>query len=120
MRKLAQRTARPHITPRRRMALLSIAMILAMLWSFVPQTLPGLQTPVASAHNLNASAVYVFFDPDTQAHLDNLIATNQRPVGQPLLRAGDELGLIIKAVPDAGTTPGVGGYTPSTSPTACR
>ena len=37
--------------------------------------------PTASAHNLNASVVYVFFDPDTQAYLDGLIADEPRPVG---------------------------------------
>ena len=35
--------------------------------------------PTASAHNLNASVVYVYFDPNTQAYLDGLIATNQTP-----------------------------------------
>lgn len=65
----------------------------------------------ASAHNLNASAVYVFFDPDTQAMLDARIESPTWTPPTPLLLNGDELGLIIKIVPDAGTTTGVGGYT---------
>ncbi len=95
----------------RRFAWVAIATVLALLLNLGQGLLPGTTAPTASAHNLNASAIYVYFDPDTQATLDNLIATNQRPVGQPLLRPGDELGLIIKAVPDLGTTTGVGGYT---------
>ncbi len=109
------RTTRTH--PHRRLRLINLALILAMVaslfpWQFaLPGPLPDLGPETASAHNLDASAVYVFFDPDTQAYLDNLILTNQRPAGTPLLQSGDELGLIIKAVPDNGTTTGVGGYT---------
>ncbi len=103
------------VRPSRRELIVTIATVLAMVLSFVPALIPGAKTPEASAHNLNASAVYVFFDPDTQAWLDAKIALGNapggRPVGQPLLRAGDELGMIIKAVPDLGTQTGVGGYT---------
>jgi uncharacterized repeat protein (TIGR01451 family) len=95
----------------RRFAWIAAVTVLALLMNLGQGILPGTTAPAASAHNLNASVVYVYFDPDTQAYLDNLIATNQRPIGQPLLRVGDELGLIIKAVPDLGTTTGVGGYT---------
>ncbi len=94
----------------RRMTWTGLVTILSLIVSMFPQVV-GLPVPTASAHNLDASAVYVYFDPNTQAYLDNLIATNQRPVGQPLLRPGDELGLIIKAIPLDGTTTGVGGYT---------
>ena len=78
----------------RRFRLLYIAVIMTMLVSLFPQVV-GQPVPTASAHNLNASVVYVYFDADTQAYLDGLIASNQRPAGQPLLRAGDELGIII-------------------------
>jgi len=54
--------------------------------------------------------VYVYFDPDTQSFLDGRIAGGWTP-GTPLLQVGDELGMIIKIVPDLGTTTGVGGYT---------
>ncbi|HYD47118.1 MAG TPA: hypothetical protein VEB21_02155, partial [Terriglobales bacterium] len=64
----------------------------------------------AAAHNLDASAVYVYFDPDTQDLLDARIDGGW-VAGTPLLQNGDELGLIIKVVPDNGTTVGVGGYT---------
>ena len=104
------RTGRRVQSSQRRMTLVGIATILSLLLSLFPQVV-GMPVPTASAHNLDASAIYVYFDPNTQAYLDNLITTNQRPVGQPLLRPGDELGLIIKALPLDGTSTGVGGYT---------
>ena len=64
--------------------------------------------PVALGHNLQTKMVYMFFDPVTQAMLDARIPTITPPT--PLLRVGDELGLIIKVVPRDGTTTGVGGY----------
>lgn len=100
----------PHRTAHRRL-IVTIAMLAAIAMNFLPQAIPGVDVPTALAHNLNADAVYIYFDPDTQTYLDGLIATNQRPVGTPLLQPGDELGLIIKAVPLDGTTTGVGGYT---------
>ena len=69
-----------------------------------------LTTQSTSAHNLDASAVYVYFDPDTQAMLDARIASGWQ-AGMPLIAVGDEIGVIIKAVPDNGTSTGVGGYT---------
>ncbi len=99
----------------RRMAWTGIVTILALLISLFPQV-AGLPVPTAEAHNLNASVVYVFFDPDTQAMLDARIAGGWVP-GTPLLQDAssplgpDELGIIIKIVPDEGTTTGVGGYT---------
>ena len=97
-------------TAQRRLTWVGLITIFTMLLSLFPQVV-GMPVPTASAHNLDASAIYVYFDPNTQAYLDNLITTNQRPAGQPLLRPGDELGLIIKAIPLDGTTTGVGGYT---------
>ena len=93
----------------RRMTWTGLLTILSLIVSLFPQVV-GSPMPTASAHNLNASVVYVYFDANTQAYLDGLIATNQRPAGTPLLQPGDELGIIIKAVPDEGTTTGVGGY----------
>ena len=65
----------------------------------------------AIAHNLDASAVYVYFDPDTQAMLDARIEAPTWTPPTPLLLNGDDLGLIIKITPDNGTRTGVGGYT---------
>lgn len=65
----------------------------------------------AIAHNLDASAVYVYFDPDTQAMLDARIEAPTWTPPTPLLLNGDALGLIIKITPDNGTRTGVGGYT---------
>ena len=90
---------------------ISIALLIALLLNLFPGFVPGLETPIASAHNLDASAVYVFLDPTTQALLDARIASGTWTPGTPLILPSDELGLIIKAVPDNGTTTGVGGYT---------
>ncbi|HOT91724.1 MAG TPA: hypothetical protein PLJ78_06940 [Anaerolineae bacterium] len=87
-------------------SLLSLMIVISML---LPNGIIDTTQPVA-AHNLDASAVYIFFDPDTQAMLDARIAGGWTP-GTPLIQVGDEIGLIIKAVPDNGTTTGVGGYT---------
>ncbi len=85
----------------------SLILALSML---LPNGIIDTTQPVA-AHNLDASAVYVFFDPDTQAMLDTRIAGAGWTPPTPLLQNGDEIGLVIKAVPDNGTTTGVGGYT---------
>ncbi|MBW7885427.1 MAG: hypothetical protein H3C34_22915, partial [Caldilineaceae bacterium] len=77
----------------------------------MPSLLPGLSTKTASGHNLDASAVYAYLDPDTQAMLDARINSPGWTPPASLLLAGDELGLVIKAVPDNGTAMGVGGYT---------
>ncbi len=87
-------------------SLTSLMIVVSML---LPNGIFDTTQPVA-AHNLDASAVYVFFDPDTQAMLDARIAGGWTP-GTPLIQVGDEIGLVIKAVPDNGTTTGVGGYT---------
>ena len=114
MRNLNSATGRAHRrapTSQRRFAWVGLITILTLLLSFFPQVVPGAPVSTAEAHNLNASAVYVYFDPNTQAYLDGLIASNTRPVGTPLLIGGEELGIILKAIPDEGTTTGVGGYT---------
>ena len=80
------------------LAVLFAAVVLASLYV----------VPVALGHNLQTKMVYMFFDPVTQAMLDARIPTITPPT--PLLRVGDELGLIIKVVPRDGTTTGVGGY----------
>ncbi|HSN73505.1 MAG TPA: SdrD B-like domain-containing protein, partial [Anaerolineae bacterium] len=99
-----------------RSRVLYLSMILALVLSIVPQALPGVETPTAEAHNLQTKMVYMFPDPDTQAFLDARIAGTLSEVPpyagppNPLLRVGDELGIIIKVVPRDGTTTGVGGH----------
>lgn len=63
----------------------------------------------AHAHNLDATDAYVVFDAETQSALDARIAGGWIP-GTPLIQNGDEIGLILKAIPDNGTATGVGGY----------
>ncbi len=114
----------------------ALAAILSLITGLAPVSFRGLGAPAASAHNLDANAVYVFFDPDTQAMLDRRMAgldpcfPSYAPP-QPLLKGpgkcenntdypGDSIGLIIKAVPDNGTTTGVGGYTTFYVPTGAQ
>ncbi len=99
----------------RRFGWVAIATVLALLLNLGQGILPGASAPTASAHNLQTKMVYMYFDPDTQAFLDNRIAGLDPGYpgfgpGSPLLKVGDELGLIIKVVPRDGTTTGVGGY----------
>ena len=96
---------------RRRQRTVSLIVLVTMLFSMIPNLVPGVSIPAVSAHNLDASAVYIFFDPATQAMIDARIASGTWTPGTPLILPSDELGLIIKAVPDDGTTTGVGGYT---------
>lgn len=103
-----------HVAPRRPVWM-AIAAVLALLFNLGQGILPGVTAPVASAHNLQTKMVYMYFDPDTQTLLDNRIAGLDTGYpgfgpGSPLLKIGDELGLIIKVVPRDGTTTGVGGY----------
>jgi uncharacterized repeat protein (TIGR01451 family) len=112
---------------RRLRTILSI-IALILLVNLFAQGVLGVRTPIVNAHNLDASAVYIYFDPETQAMLDRRIdgldtCFPSYAPPDPLLRGpqfcedgttlhpGDKLGLIIKAVPDNGTTTGVGGYT---------
>ena len=95
----------------RRKWAIHFALLIAMISSLFPSFIPGLETPTASAHNLDATAVYVFLDPATQALIDARIASGTWTPGTPVIQSSDEIGLIIKAVPDNGTTTGVGGYT---------
>ncbi len=120
-------------TQQRWQRIFALATILSLITGLAPVSFRGIGAPAASAHNLDANAVYVFFDPDTQAMLDRRIAGNDTcfpnyAPPQPLLKEaqwckdingnntstwypGDTIGLVIKAVPDNGTTTGVGGYT---------
>ena len=92
----------------RKLAWTGIITILALILTMFPQVVPGGSLPSASAHNLNQSMVYMFFDPDTQKVLDLRAASIVPP--KELLQVGDELGIIIKVIPDEGTSTGVGGY----------
>lgn len=65
-----------------------------------------LQASSVVAHNLGTQLVYMYPDPATQALLDSRVNNT----GTPLLMNGDEIGLIIKVVPQDGTTTGVGGH----------
>jgi uncharacterized repeat protein (TIGR01451 family) len=94
----------------RRSIALNLALLIALILNLFPTFVPGGEMPTASAHNLNSSVVYAFFDPTTQKLLDDRIAGGWTP-GTPLLQPNDELGIVIKTVPDSGTTTGVGGYT---------
>lgn len=58
-----------------------------------------------NAHNLNQRTNYLVFDDVT---LDMIKA--RAKAGQQLLRAGDTVGLVLKATPDVGTPTGAGAY----------
>ena len=94
---------------RRRQLTLTIAVLFAVVVGLFPQALPGVETPAASAHNLQTKMVYMFLDEPSQALLDTRLAGPWTP-GNPILQAGDEIGLVIKVVPRDGTTTGVGGH----------
>ncbi len=75
----------------------------------------ALDVKEARAHNLQTKMVYMFFDPGTQQMLDERIAGNDPSYPdyappEPLLKVGDELGMIIKVIPRDGTSTGVGGH----------
>ncbi|MFT5654505.1 MAG: putative repeat protein (TIGR01451 family), partial [Arenicella sp.] len=61
------------------------------------------------AHSLTTRMVYMFFDANTQQFMDDRIDADH-PSGTPLLKNGDELGVIIKVIPTDGTDVGVGGH----------
>lgn len=65
-----------------------------------------LQVRSVSAHYLNMTQAWALMDQDT---LD-LISTRVQNDDQPLIRAGDEITLVMKAFPDDGTNFGAGGY----------
>ncbi len=77
----AGHTRRRVPTSQRRVAWVGLMTIFTLLLSLFPQVVPGTPVPTASAHNLDACAVYVYFDPDTQAYLDGLIALGSAPGG---------------------------------------
>ncbi len=91
-------------------ALLALATVLALLVSMLPEVIPGAPAPTATAHNLQTRAISMFMDPASQALLDNRMAAPGWTPPDPLLQAGDEIGLIIKVVPRDGTSTGVGGH----------
>ncbi len=81
------------------------ALLLQPIFS-IYQIFVGAPIPTASAHNLDSSMVSMYYDPATQALIDSRINNS----GNPLLQAGDTVGMIIKVIPDNGTANGVGGY----------
>ena len=62
-------------------------------------------TPPAQAHNLDQLDTSIAFD---KATLDMMAA--RAGLNQPLVQAGDSLGLILKSTPGPGTATGAGGY----------
>lgn len=93
----------------RRLAWLNIALVLAMIFSFLPGIVPGTEIETASAHNLQTEMYTMFLDQPTQALLDAKVAGGWTP-GTPILSPGDQVGLIIKVIPRETTTTGVGGH----------
>ena len=93
--------------PRRRLLWVNVAVILALFLNLGQGLIPGTTIPIAYAHNVDQRMNWMFFD---QATLD-LISARAGANDLPLVRAGDELGIIIKASPQpSGATTGVGGY----------
>jgi uncharacterized repeat protein (TIGR01451 family) len=84
--------------------------VLALFLNLAQGILPGTTAPTAQAHNLQTRMVSMFMDPASQAILDARMAAPGWTPPDPLLQAGDEIGLIIKVVPRDGTTTGVGGH----------
>jgi uncharacterized repeat protein (TIGR01451 family) len=62
------------------------------------------------AHNLQTKMNWMFFDPATEQMIEDRIAARTPGDTSPVLVVGDKLGIIIKVVPQDGTTTGVGGY----------
>ncbi|MBW6467239.1 MAG: DUF11 domain-containing protein, partial [Brevefilum sp.] len=96
------------------MALITLT---SMVLGLFTEILPFFTTvDTVSAHNLQTKMSYMFFDSETQDFLESRMAGSliENPLyggpPDPLLRVGDELGLIIKVVPLDGTTTGVGGH----------
>ncbi|MBP7961497.1 MAG: SBBP repeat-containing protein [Caldilineaceae bacterium] len=100
----------------RRSTSIVLAVVVSMLISLFPQALPGVDTPTASAHNLDQRMNWIQFDTATSATLDARITANDLP----LMRVGDELGMIVKVTPTDGTTTGVGGYVTVYLPTGVQ
>jgi len=59
----------------------------------------------AWSHNLDMRINYLIFDKETHQ-----MVQSRAGAGQPLLRAGDTVGIILKATPNQGTKTGAGGY----------
>jgi uncharacterized repeat protein (TIGR01451 family) len=58
-----------------------------------------------NAHNLDQQDTRITFDQATVA-----LMASRAGLGQPLLQAGDEVGVILKSTPGPGTITGAGGY----------
>lgn len=57
------------------------------------------------SHNLDMQINYLIFDKETTA-----VVQARSAAGQPLMQAGDTVGVILKATPNRGTKTGAGGY----------
>ncbi len=94
---------------RRLQAILAFAVITAVvLQPIVPivQIFLDVPVPEADAHNLDTVMTSVDYDAQTVA----LINQRAQAGSTPLLRTGDEVGMIIKVTPTNGTATGAGGY----------
>lgn len=95
----------------RRRAAMHLVMILVLIVGMFQGFVPGTsQVEDVSAHNLQTRMVSMYLDAATQAFLDARMASPTWNPPDPLLQAGDELGLVIKVIPRDGTTTGVGGH----------
>ncbi|MCW5849559.1 MAG: DNRLRE domain-containing protein, partial [Anaerolineae bacterium] len=97
--------SRPVIPRRVLVSLLRAVAVLAILLPFLGR-LSDDTTPVALAHNLDQRMNWIQYDAATRAVFDARIAANDLP----LVRVGDEVGMIIKVTPTDGTNTGAGGY----------
>ncbi len=73
------------------------------VWLLLSSLLIGAST--IQAHNLDMLINYLVFDKETIQMVQERAAA-----GQPLMRAGDIVGVIMKATPNQGTKTGAGGY----------
>ncbi|MFN8498612.1 MAG: SdrD B-like domain-containing protein [Anaerolineae bacterium] len=72
----------------------------------IVQVFLNVPVPAADAHNLDTVMTSVDYDAQTRALINSRLAVNDTP----LLRNGDEVGMIIKVTPTDGTATGAGGY----------
>ena len=73
------------------------------VWLLLGSLLIGAST--MQAHNLDMVINYLSFDKETME-----MVQQRATAGQPLMRAGDIVGVIMKATPNQGTKTGAGGY----------
>lgn len=76
---------------------------LRTLWLLLLALLFG--TGTAWSHNLDMLINYLVFDKETMQ-----MVSSRAEAGQPLMQAGDVVGVIMKATPNVGTKTGAGGY----------